>query len=141
MSPIRVFEKYEIIRRLTSGGMGDIFLARQVGVAGFQRLVILKSMRPELVENEDLLAQFLNEARTIARLNHPNIVGVIEVDEYRGVFFIAMEYIEGADLSSLLSEARRAKQPIPFRVSAGMVHDAAMGLAHAHAAKDDEGRA
>ena len=78
---LRVFERYEIVRQLTSGGMGDIFLARQVGVAGFERLVVLKSLRPELVEDDAQLAQFLNEARVVAQLNHPNIVAVLEVDE------------------------------------------------------------
>lgn len=137
---LRVFERYEIVRQLTSGGMGDIFLARQVGVAGFERLVVLKSLRPELVEDDAQLAQFLNEARVVAQLNHPNIVAVLEVDEYRGVYFIAMEYIAGVDLGALLRGAHHARQRVPFRVSAGVVLDAARGLAHAHQATDREGR-
>ena len=72
--PIRVFDKHEIIRHLASGGMGDIFLARQIGVAGFERLVVLKSLRPEIVDRQDYFDQFLNEARTAAKINHPNVV-------------------------------------------------------------------
>jgi tetratricopeptide (TPR) repeat protein len=138
---LRVFDRYEILRHLTTGGMGDIFLARQLGVAGFERLVILKSLRPELVEDDAQLAQFLNEARVVAQLNHPNIVAVLEVDEYRGVYFIAMEYIAGVDLSALLRAAHRARQRIPYRVSAGVILDAARGLAHAHRLVDRDGRA
>ncbi|MFO0729099.1 MAG: protein kinase [Myxococcota bacterium] len=130
---IRVFEKYEVVRRLATGGMGDIFLARQLGVAGFQRLVVLKSLRPDVVERDDFFAQFLNEARTAATLNHPNVVAVYEIDEYRGVYFIAMEYIDGTDLGAVLRAAQGSKQRLPFRFSAGVIHDAALGLAHAHA--------
>ncbi len=137
---LRIFDKYEVIRRLATGGMGDIFLARQVGVAGFSRLVVLKSLRGDIVERDDFFAQFLNEARTAATLNHPHVVAVYEVDEYRGVYFIAMEYIEGTDLSTLLRATVGAHQRIPFRVSAGMIHDAALGLHHAHTAKDGAGR-
>jgi serine/threonine-protein kinase len=103
--PIRVFEKYEVIRRLATGGMGDIFLARQIGVAGFNRVVVLKSLRPDVVERDEFFAQFLNEARTAATLNHPNVVAVYEIDEFRGVYFIAMEYIDGTDLGAVLRAA------------------------------------
>lgn len=137
---LRVFDKYEVIRRLASGGMGDIFLARQLGAAGFSRLVVLKSLRADIVERDEFFVQFLNEARTAATLNHPNVVAVYEVDEYRGVYFIAMEYIDGADLVALLRATSAAQQRIPFRVSASVVHDAALGLHHAHTAKDAGGR-
>ena len=82
---IRVFDKYDVVRRLGSGGMGEIFLARQQGLAGFDRYVVLKSLLPSLSENDELFGQFLNEARLAARLNHPNVVVIYEVGEYRGV--------------------------------------------------------
>ncbi len=138
--PIRVFEKYEVIRRLATGGMGDIFLARQIGVAGFNRVVVLKSLRPDVVERDEFFAQFLNEARTAATLNHPNVVAVYEIDEFRGVYFIAMEYIDGTDLGAVLRAAQASRQRLPFRFSAGVIHDAALGLHHAHTAKDGSGQ-
>src|SRR5262245_31363873 len=136
---LRIFDKYEIIRRIASGGMGDIFLARQLGIAGFQRLVVLKSLRPEIVEHEDVLAMFLAEARTAAKMNHPNIVAVYEIDEFRGVYFIAMELIQGADLRTLYRAADWHKQRVPYRVSAAIVRDAALGLDHAHRAPGEDG--
>lgn len=139
--PIRVFEKYEVIRRLATGGMGDIFLARQIGVAGFNRVVVLKSLRPDVVERDEFFAQFLNEARTAATLNHPNVVAVYEIDEFRGVYFIAMEYIDGTDLGAMLRAAQTSRQRLPFRFSAGVIHDAALGLHHAHTARDGSGQA
>src|SRR5689334_3384878 len=75
-----IFGKYEILRRLALGGMGEVFLARQTGVVqGFERLVILKSLLPELAEQDGFVDQFLDEARVAATLNHPNIVQIFEV--------------------------------------------------------------
>lgn len=138
--PIRVFDKYEVVRRLGAGGMGDIFLARQRGVAGFDRLVVLKSLRPDIAGDEGFLAQFLNEARVAATINHPNVVVVYEVGEYRGVYFMAMEFIDGVDLSAVLRASALSSQRIPLRYSMGVVHDAALGLDHAHNAGNEAGR-
>ncbi len=135
-----IFDKYEIIRRLAVGGMGEIFLARQRGVAGFDRLVILKSLLPDLAEQEGFVDQFLDEARVAATLNHPNIVSIYEVGAWQGVYFIAMEYINGDSLSGLVPAAAKAGLSIPFPVTARIIHDAALGLDHAHHASDPDGR-
>jgi serine/threonine-protein kinase len=140
MTPLRVFDRFELLRKLSSGGYGDIFLARQVGLRGFERLAVLKSLRPEIVESDRAVSQFLNEARTAARLNHPNVVAIYEVDEWRGVYFIAMEYIDGVDLAEVHKAAFRHEQRIPFRIAAAITAQAALGLDHAHRATDDRGR-
>ena len=134
--------RYEVIRRLAIGGMGEIFLARQVAQSqkSFSRLVILKTLRPELSEQPDALDQFLDEARVAALLSHPNIVSIYEVGVHNGVHFIAMEYIGGIDVAALVRSAQRKKKPIPARVAAAIVRDAALGLDYAHHAKDDAGR-
>jgi serine/threonine-protein kinase len=131
-----IFGKYEIIRRLALGGMGEVFLARQTGVAGFDRLVILKSLLPELAEQEGFVEQFLDEARVAATLNHPNIVAIYEVGLWNGTYFIAMEHIHGDDLARMQKAAAKAKVGVPFQVSARVILDAALGLDHAHHAKD-----
>ena len=104
-----IFDKYEIIRRLAVGGMGEIFLARQRGVAGFDRLVILKSLLPDLAEQPGFIDQFLDEARVAATLNHPNIVSIYEVGAWQGVYFIAMEYINGDSIAGILPVALKAR--------------------------------
>jgi serine/threonine-protein kinase len=134
-----IFGKYEVIRRLALGGMGEVFLARQTGVAGFDRLVILKSLLPELAEQEGFVEQFLDEARVAATLNHPNIVGIFEVGLWNGTYFIAMEHIHGDDLARMQKAAAKAKVGIPFQVSARIIMDAALGLDHAHYATDVSG--
>jgi serine/threonine protein kinase len=142
-------DRYEVIRRLAVGGMGEIFLARQTaglsaqksGKSGsFSRLAILKTLRPELAEQPDALDQFLDEARVAALLSHPNIVAIYDVGVHSGVHFIAMEYIGGIDLAALVRAANRKHKPFPARVAAAVVRDAATGLDYAHHAKDDAGR-
>ncbi|MBI1944444.1 MAG: serine/threonine protein kinase [Deltaproteobacteria bacterium] len=134
-----VFGRYQIIRRLAVGGMGEVFLARQSGVAGFDRLVILKSLLPDLASQEDFVNQFLDEARVAATLNHPNIVSIYEVGLWNGTYFIAMEYIRGDNLSRLARASERAKRRMTVDVAAFIIHDAAQALDHAHKACDLHG--
>jgi serine/threonine protein kinase len=138
--PALIFGKYEIIRRLALGGMGEVFLARQKGVA-VDRLVILKSLLPELAERDGFVQQFLDEARVAATLNHPNIVAIFEVGLWEGVYFIAMEFIHGCDLARMQRTALRKQLSPPYQVSARIIMDAAHGLDHAHNAKSVDGKA
>ncbi|RKG95895.1 serine/threonine protein kinase, partial [Corallococcus sp. CA047B] len=134
-----IFGRYAVLRRLAVGGMGEIFLARQVGVSGFERPVILKSLLPDLLEHEGSVEMFLDEARVAAHLNHPNVVSLYEVGAWQGTFYIAMEYIEGENLGRLARAAQRAASPLPHRVCAQLIRDAALGLDHAHHARDSQG--
>jgi serine/threonine-protein kinase len=137
-------DRYEVIRRLAIGGMGEIFLARQHTGArssrSFSRLCILKTLRPELAEQSEALDQFLDEARVASLLNHPNIVAIYEVGVHNGVHFIAMEYIGGIDLAALLRACATQRKRLSPRVAAHVVRDAALGLDHAHHARDEAGR-
>lgn len=136
----RVFGKYDVIRRLAVGGMGEIFLARQTGMAGFERLVILKSLLPQLASEDDQLAQFLDEARIVGSINHPNVVACYEVGEWEGVYFLAMEYINGVDVASLAKAGDDAAQRFPVNVAMTIAREAALGLDSAHQATDPQGR-
>ncbi|WP_404368241.1 protein kinase [Corallococcus coralloides] len=135
-----IFGRYAVLRRVAVGGMGEIFLARQVGVSGFERPVILKSLLPDLLEHDGSVEMFLDEARVAAHLNHPNVVSLYEVGAWQGTFYIAMEYIEGENLGRLAKAAQRAGTPLPHRVCAQMIRDAALGLDHAHHARDSQGQ-
>ena len=139
----RIFDKYEIQERLAVGGMGEVFYALQKSgaVAGFERAVILKNLLPDLAAQPKFVEQFLDEARVAAKLNHPNVVSLYEVGAWNGQYFIAMEFISGRNLSQLMKEARDSGRPVPLNVAARIAHDAALGLDHAHRARDAEGRA
>jgi len=136
-----VLGKYEVLNRLAIGGMGEIFHAVQrKGPPAFERPVILKSLLPDLAAEPAYVEQFLDEARLAAQLDHPNVVRVYEWGEWEGQYFIAMELIRGCNASQLLKAAVKAERRLPFRVIAKIVHDAALGLGHAHTAKGPDGR-
>lgn len=134
------FDKYEIIRRMAVGGMGEIFLGRQKGMAGFERQVVIKTMLPDLATQEDLLQQFLDEARVAATFNHPNVVAVHDVGCANGTYYIAMEYIRGVDLGQLMAHCTSKQLKVPFHAAAAIIREVALGLDHAHSAMDVNGR-
>lgn len=135
-----IFGKYDIQSRLAIGGMGEVFFAVQRGVQGFERPAILKNLLPDLAQQEGFVEQFLDEARVAATLNHPNVVSIYEVGLWNGTYFIAMEYIQGRNVSQLIKVSLRNKTPMPPLVAAQIVRDAALGLHHAHVAKDARGQ-
>lgn len=134
-----VFGKYEVQHRLAIGGMGEVFYALQRGVAGFERPVILKSLLPELAQQEGFIDQFLDEARVAATLNHPNVVSIFEVGQWNGTYYLAMEYIRGRNLAQIIRKALEQQVHVPPLVSVRIVRDAALGLDHAHRATDGAG--
>ena len=99
--------KYRLVAELARGGMGIVYLATSDGVGGFQRLVVIKELKPDLAEEPTFLSMFLDEARLAARLHHPNIVQTNEVGQEDGRYFMAMEYLEGRTLQRVV---RRGKE-------------------------------
>src|SRR5688572_19360453 len=92
------FGRYEVLRPIGEGGMARVFLCLQRGVGRFQKRLVLKVLHPKFSGNEEAFQMFLEEARVMARLHHPNIVDVFEVDTVDGVPYIAIEYINGPTL-------------------------------------------
>ncbi|HWE29503.1 MAG TPA: protein kinase [Polyangia bacterium] len=132
------FGNYRLQRRLARGGMAEVFLARLIGVEGFERRVAIKRILPHLSESEEFRAMFLDEARLAAQLAHPNIVHIYDFGKVDDYYFIAMEYVDGIDIGRLI---RRAKDhPIPFELAARIFADVCAGLHFAHNAVDPIGR-
>ena len=131
-----VLGKYRVSQRLAAGGMGEIFLADQTGPHNLKRKVILKTMLPEMMETADMVTDFLDEARVLSSLNHPNIVSILEVAEWNGRPLIVMEYINGINLGELVRLSLRMGPKIPFNIIARIICDCAMGLGFAHSAKN-----
>jgi serine/threonine protein kinase len=126
------FGKYELIERLASGGMAEVFLANQSGPGGFERPVAVKRIKPALTENETALKMFLDEARIAARLNHPNIVQTIEFGEVDKSYFLVMEYIEGLSLTSLLDLHHASGDSLSPIYAARIAGFVCAGLDYAH---------
>jgi serine/threonine protein kinase len=131
---------YKIIRRLGKGGMAEVFLAEQSGMAGMRRLAVLKKILPQFSEVSSVAAMLLDEARIAFQLNHPNIVAIYELGQDDGQYFIAMEYVDGCDLATLARIERHRQSRIPMRLTLRVVSEAAMGLDFAHRKKDPDGR-
>jgi serine/threonine protein kinase len=132
--------RYRIIRRLGMGGMGAVYLANAEGLAGFEKLVALKVAHEHVATDKHVMEMFLSEARLAARLQHANIGQVYDLGQAGEQYFIAMEYIAGADLRSLISavQAQGGRLPVPILVS--IVARLLEGLDYAHALRDKQGK-
>jgi serine/threonine-protein kinase len=119
--------RYELIGHLATGGMAEIHLARLAGEAGFEKIVVVKTLLPELVASKAFVAMFLEEAKLVARLNHPNVCEVYELGREGAEYFIVMPFLDGLPASALHCDAR---------VAAGIVVQACAGLHHAHELPD-----
>ena len=124
--------RYTLLRKLASGGMAEVFLARQGGLEGFEKLVVVKRILPGFAQNPEFRAMFLDEARLAADLRHPNVVNIFDVGQDQGTYFIAMEYLHGQDLSALFHKHRERGEQLPLEHVLQLVMDAASGLHHAH---------
>jgi serine/threonine protein kinase len=118
--------------------MAELYLAKAVGVAGFERPCVLKLVLPHLTEDAEFLDMFLSEARLAATLDHSNVVHVTDIGEVDGEFFFVMEYVHGRDVRSLL----RASNPgtIPLQAALTIAHGIAEGLHYVHERRDATGR-
>lgn len=135
----RSIGRYRIVRRLAEGGMGEIFLALAQGRAGFQKVVVVKRILQQSATNQDVVRMFLDEARLMAALNHPNIVQVYDFGSVGGAHFFVMEYVHGQDLGHIMKEATLQGRPLPLEVSIGIIAEAAAGLHHAHEMRGRDG--
>jgi len=131
--------KYEILRELATGGMATIYLARVSGTAGFEKLVVLKCILPQLARDKSFLTMFLDEARLAATLRHANIAEVIDVGYEGSTYFFAMEYVHGQNARALRIAAKQRALGIPLEVTLAIVTGTAAALAYAHARTGPDG--
>jgi eukaryotic-like serine/threonine-protein kinase len=124
--------RYELLTRLGRGGMASVWVAREKApVSGRQRLVAVKAMLPELARHSDFRAMFLEEGQIVRSIDHPNVVKVHEVSEDRGILYMAMEWVEGDSLRTVIKEAKR-RRAIPAEMAVKIIADTAAGLHAAH---------
>lgn len=139
LGPGAVIGRWEVVRRLGSGGMADVYLAHTKGEAGFEKLVAIKVMHAHLARNQRAVDHFLDEARLAARIHHPNVVGIQDLGKIGNDYVIVMDYVEGVDLERLLAAAREAKRPVPIEVGLGIMVRICDGLHAAHTATGPDG--
>jgi len=135
------FGRYEVKKKIATGGMAEVYLARETGIAGFERTVVLKRILPEHRKNEDFVGMFLDEARLLGALSHPNIAQVFDVGEIDGAYYLVMEYVRGATLRTLIDRAtRRGMRGLPEKEALGIALQLAEALSYVHSRRDDNGR-
>ncbi|HKP64328.1 MAG TPA: protein kinase [Polyangiales bacterium] len=133
--------RYEILAKLAAGGMAIVYVARVLGVAGFERLVAIKVLHSNLAHEEEFIKMFLDEARLAASIRHPNVVPTIDIsDSEKSGYFLVMEYIEGDHLGQLLSSANKAGEKLPIPATLRVIGDALGGLGAAHDLTDEQGK-
>jgi serine/threonine-protein kinase len=132
--------RYEILRPLARGGMAELFLARATGIQGFEKLVVVKRILPELQGDTELLEMFLDEARLAANLHHSNIVQVYDIGEDCGAPFFSMEYLHGEDLRLVAAAANKDAERLPLEHALSIVIGVCAGLHYAHEKRDSDGK-
>ncbi|HSS40441.1 MAG TPA: serine/threonine-protein kinase [Polyangia bacterium] len=131
--------RYTIVKHLASGGMAELYIARQRAVGGFEKQLVLKLLQGRYAENPRVVEMFLDEARLAAKLNHPSIVHVYDVAEADGVKFIAMELIHGETLTDIIRRGVAVQNYLPLEHGLHIISQAAAGLAYAHGRFDADG--
>ncbi|MEE2959621.1 MAG: serine/threonine-protein kinase [Myxococcota bacterium] len=133
------FGDYVLEKRLGSGGMAEIFLARRSGSEGFQRQVVIKRIHPHLSENKEFRAMFVDEAKLCAQLHHPNIVSIYDFDTYNGSYYMVMEVVDGVDLTSLILWAIDQERVLRTNEIAFIGSQVGSALSYTHNAQASDG--
>ena len=134
------FGQYTLLERVALGGMAEVWKARMQGVEGFQKTVAIKKILPHLTDSVDFVTMFIDEAKLAAQLNHPNIIHIYDLGKLGDDYYIAMEYVEGKDLRSILNTARSRDMPLPAGLAMHVAARLASALDHAHRKRDFDNR-
>jgi len=131
---------YRLLQRVAIGGMAEVFKAKRSGVEGFEKVVAVKRILPHLSDNKEFVDMFVDEAKMVAGLTHPNIVQIFDLGRIDKSYYIAMEYVQGRDLRSILRRARERGTRLPLDLCALVASRVCSALEYAHRKKDDRGQ-
>ena len=146
------FGRYRLLERLGQGGMAEVFKAKSYGVEGFEKILVIKRILPELARSAEFVEMFVHEAKLAVRLSHANVVQVFDLGKAlredvaadggrpADAYYIAMEYVHGLDLASAVTQSRRLGFSLPVQMGAYIASEIAKGLDHAHRRRDENGR-
>src|SRR5580692_7634673 len=144
------FGRYRLLERLGQGGMAEVFKAKSFGVEGFEKVLVIKRILPDLARSKEFVDMFVHEAKLAVRLSHANIVQVFDLGvaqradllgaKQPDAYYMAMELVNGFDLATVLSRCRRQQLALPIDMCAFTAAEVAKGLDHAHRRRDDQMR-
>jgi eukaryotic-like serine/threonine-protein kinase len=141
-----IYGRYQLLARLGQGGMAEVFKAKSFGVEGFEKILVIKRILPKLAKNQAFVGMFIHEAKLAVRLSHANIVQVFDLgrvdrgEELPASYYMAMEYVAGLDLATLLRWARKEGKVIPPSMAVYIAAETAKGLDYAHRRRDEAQR-
>lgn len=138
-TPVVRFGKYQLLEKIGSGGMAEIFRAKMTGISGFEKILVVKRILPEFAANRAFVRMLVAEANMCSGLQHANIVQTYELGEFDGRPYIAMEFVHGKDLLKILHKRTRQQSRIPPEICLYIIAQACEGLDHAHNAKNAKG--
>ncbi|MEA2462955.1 MAG: eukaryotic-like serine/threonine-protein kinase [Acidobacteriota bacterium] len=132
------FGQYVLVEKIATGGMAEVWKARMRGVEGFQKIVAIKKILPHLSDNQDFIEMFVDEAKLAAQLNHNNIIHIYDLGKIQTSYYIAMEYIDGFDLKTILRQGQERDNPLNVELALFIASKIASALDYAHRKKDYE---
>ena len=136
----KMIDRYELLKKLATGGMAEIFLAKQSGLEGFEKVVVLKRILGHLAQDEEFVSMFLDEARIAAKLSHPNIVQIYDLGKSESSYYIAMEYVSGRNVQHLMMKQQGKGGSLPVEHVCRIMAGVCDGLYYAHSRKDYDGK-
>jgi TonB family protein len=134
------FGQFQLMEKIATGGMAEVFKARMNGVDGFQKIVAIKKILPHMAASDDFITMFADEAKLAAQLNHPNIIHIYDLGKVENSYYIAMEYVEGRDLRTILKSGAEHGLPLPPELALFIASKLAAALDYAHRRKDFDGK-
>jgi serine/threonine protein kinase len=134
------FGKYYLLEKINTGGMAEVFRAKAFGVEGFERLVAVKRILPNIAEDKEFIRMFIEEAKLAVQLNHANIAQIYDLGVHEGAYYIALEHVHGRDLRAMFDRCRQLGEPMPVSQACFVVMKLCEGLDYAHNKRDQAGR-
>lgn len=134
------FGRYTLVQRLATGGMAEVFKAKIISAHGFEKLLVIKRILPNLAADKTFVSMFIDEAKLTAQLIHPKIVQVTDFGEEGGQYFIALEFVDGFDGLALLRSAAQKHVKLPVPICMFIASEVLDALDYAHNAMDAEGK-
>ena len=136
MSTAQQFGDYHLLEKIATGGMAEVYRARAYGLAGFEKILVIKRVLDDLAKDDEFLKLFVDEAKIAVQLLHVNIVQVFELNEVNGSYYMAMEYVHGLDLARLVSRTHN-RQSFPIPLALFVISEVLKALAFAHDKADE----
>ena len=136
----KLFGKYQLLEKIATGGMAELYRAKVTRAHGFEKLVAIKKILPHLLDEGNLVKAFIDEAKLAALLQHENIVQIYDFGNLDGEYFIAMEYLFGKDLRRLINKAREDSNPLSLEHTLYIISRICAGLDYSHNLKDLQGK-